>query len=71
MENKELTFIKTDDREIINKRCIRWVKKIEDCFEICIKSTGCVGKFDTHTVCKSNNPKSYDELNKYFEKDVN
>ena len=67
MENKTLYF-KTDDHAIINERSIKWVKKMNDCLEICIKSTGCnIDNGDTHKICKLHNPDSYNKLNKYFE----
>ena len=37
MEN----YIKTDDNKIVNEACIRWVKKMGDCLEVCTKTTGC------------------------------
>ena len=37
MEN----YIKTDDNKIVNESCIRWVKKMGDCLEVCTKTTGC------------------------------
>ena len=65
------SYIKTDDNVIINEKCIKWVKKMDDCLNVCTKSTGCNElnlKFnDTHKICKINNPKSYDKLNKHFE----
>lgn len=64
------TYIKTDDNKIINEKCIRWVKKMGDCLEVCTKSTGCSWQprdKDTHTICKLNNLHSYDKLNKHFE----
>ena len=35
------TYIKTDDNKIINEKCIRWVKKMGDCLEVCTKMDGC------------------------------
>lgn len=62
------TFLKTDDDKIINLRCIRWVNKINDCMEVCMKSTGCASVLgDTHKVCKMKTPDSYAKLNAYFE----
>ncbi len=62
------SYLKTDDNGIINEKCIRWVKKIGDCLEICTKSTGCsVKEGDTHKICKVYNAHSYDKLNKHFE----
>ena len=67
MKNTQ-TYIKTDDNKIINKKCITWVEKINECLEVCTKSTGCSVKFgDTHKICKLNNLDSYNKLNKYFE----
>jgi hypothetical protein len=64
--NTKNSYIKTDDDKIINERCIRWVKKIEECLQICCKSDGCTGVNDTHQVCKINNPNDYSRLNKHF-----
>lgn len=67
MENKQ-TYIKTDDNIIINEKCIRWVQKMDECLEVCTKSTGCNVKYGhTHKICKSNNLDSYNKLNKHFE----
>lgn len=67
MENNTELYIKTDDNKIINEKYIRWVKKINDCLEVCIKSNGCKEKYGTHKICKLNNLDSYNKLNKYFE----
>lgn len=67
MENNKRLFLKTDDNRIINEKCIRWVKKMNDCLEVCIKTTGCIGGDDTIKICKCNNLDSYNKLNKYFE----
>lgn len=61
-----MLYIKTDDNTIINEKCIRWVKKMDDCLEVCSKSTGCMLS-DTHKICKINNQDGYDKLNKLFE----
>ena len=61
------SFIKADDNKIINENCIRWVQKINDCLEVCTKSSGCNRKNnDTHKICKINNPESYAKLNPFF-----
>ena len=67
MENNQ-SYIKMDNNIIINEKCIKWVKKIDECLEVCIKSTGCYVKSggDTHKICKINNSDSYNKLNKYF-----
>lgn len=66
MENRT-TYMKTDENIVINEKCIKWVKKIGDCMEVCTKSNGCVFKKDTHTICKMYNLDSYNKLNKLFE----
>ena len=61
-------FIKADNNKIINERCIVWVTKMDDCLDVCTKSTGCnVIRGDTHKICKLNNSDSYNRLNKHFE----
>lgn len=68
MENDNESYIKTDDNKIVNEKCIRWVQKMNDCLEVCTKSTGCAVTFkDTHRICKINNLQSYNKLNKFFE----
>jgi hypothetical protein len=68
MENNKILYLKTDDNKIINEKCIRWVKKMSDCLEICTKTIGCASNTgDTHYICKLNNIDSYNKLNKYFE----
>lgn len=66
MENKNFSYLKTDESIIINEKHIRWVKKINDCMEVCTKSNGCVIG-NTHKICKLNNENSYNILNKNFE----
>lgn len=65
--NKKTSYLKADDNKIINEKCIRWVKKIDQCLHVCNKSEGCDIGIGTHKICKSNNPDSYDKLNKHFE----
>jgi len=68
MKNNKVTYIKTDDNKIINEKCIKWVKKMDECLEICTKSDGCmIINKDTHKLCKLYNLDSYQKLNKYFE----
>lgn len=62
------TFIKADNNIIINEKYIRWVKKMDDCFEVCSKPLGCaLNSGDTHKICKINNPNSFNILNKFFQ----
>ena len=69
MPKNSTSYIKTDDNRIINEKCIRWVKKMSDCLEVCVKTTGCKGTTfsDTHKICKLNNLDSYNKLNTFFE----
>jgi hypothetical protein len=62
MENKKPSY----DNKIINENCI-WVAKMNDCLEVCIKTTGCHVGNGTHKICKLNNLASYNRLNKHFE----
>jgi hypothetical protein len=66
--NNPLSYIKTDDNRIINEKYITWVKKMNECLEVCTKTSGCTedGK-DVHKICKINSPDSYTRLNKYFD----
>jgi len=66
METNLKSFIKVDNDKILNINCIRWVKKMDECLQICSKSDGCEGVKDTHKVCKINNEKSYNLLNSLF-----
>jgi hypothetical protein len=68
MENNQISYIKTDNNIIINEKSIRWVHKMYDCLEVCLKSTGCnIKNKDTVRICKINNLDSYNRLNKHFE----
>jgi len=59
-------YLKTDDNKIINEKCIRWVKKMNECLEVCIKSDGCILGSNTHKICKSNSNDSYEKLDRFF-----
>jgi hypothetical protein len=62
----KIRYIKTDNNTILNEQCIKWVKKRNECLEVCMKGNGCyIG--DTHTICKSMNDTAYNMLNKHFE----
>jgi hypothetical protein len=68
MENNKITYLTTDDNRIINANAIRWVQKMSECLEVCLRTQGCnVKEGSTIRICKSNNPDSYNTLNKYFE----
>ena len=66
MENTKTLFIKVDDNTAINEKAIVWIKKIENCLEVCAKTTGCQVGYDTHKICKFNTPDSYSNLNVLF-----
>jgi hypothetical protein len=65
MENTN--FIKADDNTVINAKAIVWMKKMDDCLEVCIKKNGCQLQLSTHKICKFNTPDSYNKLNGLFE----
>jgi hypothetical protein len=69
MENTEEKYIKADNNKIINEKYIRWIKKMDDCLEVCTRSIGCdlTNGRTTHRVCKLYNLDSYNKLNKHFE----
>lgn len=67
MNYTESPYIQADNNKIINKKSIIWVKKMNDCLEICTRKIGCsIKDGTTHQICKKNNIHSYDELNQYF-----
>ena len=68
MDNKidNKNFIKADGNTMINIKYIRWVKKIDECLQICTKSNGC-DKYSIHDLCKYSNYDNYIKLNKLFE----
>lgn len=67
MENSQEQYIKTDNNTILNEKHIKWVYKMNDCLEVCMKSSGCTKNHDTHRICKLNSLNSYNKLNKQFE----
>jgi len=66
MENIYPSYIKTDDNKLINEVHIRWIKKMNECLEVCTKSNGCISGQNTHSICKRNSSTSYEKLNKLF-----
>jgi hypothetical protein len=49
---------------------IRWIKKIDECMNICSRMNGCdVNDGSSLRVCKLYNPSSYNKLNKLFQSD--
>jgi hypothetical protein len=67
MDNNNISYIKADNDFIINQNCIQWIKKMNDCLEVCTKSSGCnIILNDTHKICKLDNPDTYHKINKLF-----
>ena len=60
-------YVRTDDNILINTKAICWVKKMNECLEICTRPSGCTSKINTHSICKDNSKESYETINKYFE----
>ena len=60
-------FIKADDNTLINEKAIVWIKKMDDCLEVCSKINGCQLEQNTHKICKFNTPDSYNKLNVLFQ----
>lgn len=64
-------YFKTDNNTIINKIHIKWIKKTNNCLDICRKSEGCtpfsIYGSDTHRICKLNNPNSYAKIDDFFQ----
>jgi NADH:ubiquinone oxidoreductase subunit E len=67
MVNNKNTYLKTDDNKIINEKCIKWVKQMENCLEVCTMSPGCIVNKNTHRVCKDKSYESYMKLISFFE----
>lgn len=65
MEDSKIMYIKTDANLIINEACIRWVRKLDDCLEVCTKIDGCLSE-NTHKICMLNSGESYNKLNRHF-----
>lgn len=60
-------FIKADDNKVINLQAILWIKKIDECLEVCTKSIGCDIGLSTHKICKLRSLDGYNKLNALFE----
>ena len=63
--NNEL--IRFHDGLVLNKKYIRWIKKVHDCMYICTKSDGC-NNLSSHVICSSNeeHKKDFERLNVMF-----
>jgi hypothetical protein len=63
---EENNFIQADNT-MINTKNIHWIRRINDCLEICTRTDGCILGRQTHRLCK-NNKDEFDKLNKLFKK---
>jgi hypothetical protein len=66
---ESINLLKTD-KGMINGEKIRWIyfQPEKDCFQICVRSTGCILE-DTRTtwsVCKKDSYSSFEEIKKKF-----
>ena len=68
----ENTYILADGDRLINEKAIRWVKRMDQCLKVCTRTDGCSALDETsHTICKINNPDSFERLNnEFFKNDV-
>ncbi len=48
MDGKYDNYIKAERNIYVNPKFIRWIQQIDECYNICSKSTGCTLD-DTHT----------------------
>lgn len=66
-EERNTDFIKFNDDLVLNKKYIRWIKKVHDCMYICTKSDGC-NNWSSHVICSSNEnqKKDFDKINQIF-----
>ena len=67
MEQTNVSYVKLDANTMINENCIRWVKKLGDCLEVCAVPNRCNLKYNLLSICKADNLDSYNKLNKHFE----
>jgi len=68
-QNKNVSYLRTDNDTIINEKAIKWVQKINECLYVCTKSNGCdmIAYTNAHKISKLNCPESYRKLNQHFE----
>jgi hypothetical protein len=70
INNNTTTYIKADNNIVVNEKYIRWIKKIDECMNICSRMNGCdINDGSILSVCKLYNPSSYNKLNKLFQND--
>ncbi len=64
-QTEENIYIKVNENQVINNKYIKWLKKCDECILVCNRPEGCYLS-QTYTICKDQNPTSYERLNKYF-----
>ena len=66
-KTQKVSYIKMDNNVVINEKCIRWIKKIDECLEVCTNPTRCskIGG-DIQSICKQTDAESYEKLNRHF-----
>ena len=57
-----MPYIKADRDKFINEKYIRWIQRINDSMEVCVKFNGCTIGVDTIPVSKALHPESYASL---------
>jgi len=60
-------FLSIDDNILINERCVRWVKKMDECIYVCDKLYGCNDVNGTYKICKETNPRNYEVWSQKFQ----
>ena len=60
-------FLSIDDSILINERCVRWVKKMDECMYVCDKLYGCKDIYETYKICKETNPMNYEVWSQKFQ----
>ena len=69
-DNDNINYIHVDGNKIVNKIHIRWIKKVEECMYICVKSNGYDDSSmiheNTHKACKNVSRDTYNRLNSKF-----
>lgn len=63
-----MPYIAADQDKFINEKYIRWVQRINDVMEVCVKHNGCTVGVDTIRVSKAIHPDSYMRLNQMVQK---
>lgn len=65
MDNKSKIdgYVQAEGGKYINPNFIYWIKQIDECYNLCTKSTGCYDDTSgTHKICKSKNPTGYNKI---------